>query len=395
MSRHFPDMRSSLKQHWAIVLVVIVSLFLRLNQIERIRVISDVRRDYQAALTMVKGKGMAWMGIPSSVPRFRQGPINVWFDALAFWSLDSSVFSPPVLAAIVTTSAVVIFYFFLLRIKISKIIASVTTLVFATLPQLVTQSRMPFYLFGIPLATLFFLWSCLNLNNQKRSSIFWVVFALLFLFQWEIATLPFFVVLVFVLMQRRIKLKENWKIIAGSIFLGLLPQLVYDITHQCQQICGLAVWSIYRVLAMSGFDGRHGFVLFSSDFWQLLIGGAGLLFGSNIFFCFFLAIIFITFFLVKPKVDFILRILLISCVSLFVGLLIHGEPSEAYFPPFAVLVLALLARCIDYYHVRFKNLLIISLVGIATVNMITILRNIEAIPRIINSYIYESYQENN
>jgi 4-amino-4-deoxy-L-arabinose transferase-like glycosyltransferase len=300
--------------------------------------IDDVRRDFAQAMLMATGKSFPLLGIPSSVPRFSQGPLNVWFDAIVFRLGGFSEVSPAIVAGILTAAVVVCLYFFL-KEKMKKNLAFVAGLMLALSPSAISQSRMPFYLFAIPGFTLLFLWALTHLKQHK--SVFLVVLTFCLLFQWELATIPFVAVLMLAFYRNRIRIFKNIKPILLALVLGLLPQIVFDLTHRCAQLCTFVVWMGYRTVAVSGIDGRHGFVLFSLSFWQQVLVQFENLIGLNIVGVLIVFSILIADFIYRVKTKNLPTLYVYSIFStlfLFVGLIVHGDPSEAYFPPFLILL---------------------------------------------------------
>src|SRR5690606_35991816 len=75
---------NTLKLHYQGILIGIVALatFIRIYNLEQwMPFISDQGRDFLAAREILTDNKVPLLGIPSSVPRFKQGPLYVWFTA--------------------------------------------------------------------------------------------------------------------------------------------------------------------------------------------------------------------------------------------------------------------------------------------------------------------------
>lgn len=346
-----------LNDEWRTILLWCIALLPRIVNPNSLVIIDDVRRDYSEATKIIFHQSFPLLGIPSSVPRFSQGPFNVWFDALAFMIGGINMHAPVVAAAILVAVGVVLFYKMLTKV-VSKNIAFISALLWALSMGAITQSRMPFYLFAIPVFLVFYLNSLLNLHKKSGISVFMAILTFWWLFQWELATIPLIVLLPVAIFRNRIQVKT---IIVPTILattLGLLPQILFDITHACRQLCGFVVWMGYRTVAVSGFDGRHGFVLFQVQFWKQVIIQISRLIGFNspilTLGVLGLAGIGIVSLGKQWKENTLFSYTLISTICLLVGLVVHGDPSEAYFPPFLVLIPVLVAFGISKFLKREK-----------------------------------------
>lgn len=330
-------------EQWRFLCVGFLALFLRTWDLGHLTLIGDVGRDYLEALKIIKLESLPLMGIPSSIPRFLQGPLNVWFSAVSFFFGGVHPFSPVLFSAGVTTFGVLYVMFLSTQIygKKSGFLAGACS---AVMMSGVLQSRMPFYLFAIPLFLCIHLYAVLNLRSTWKS-IFITVISYWLVFQWEIATLPLLLPLCVHLWKFPLSWKKKVSVGVLASVIGLLPQLIYDVMHQCSQICGLGAWALYRVIAFTGFDGRHGVATLSLH--TLLISfheqidkllGLGIWSGVAFTAIFCASIIYL-----QKKKDFLAEYVLFSSIILLISIFIHGSPSEAYFPPFLVFIPILVA----------------------------------------------------
>ncbi len=353
-----------LSENILVLSLIFIASFLRSFEIFRYTsFFGDMGRDYLKALEFVNLKTLPLLGIPSSVPRLSQGPFNVWFDALSFLFSGASVFAPPLLAAIVTTIFIVYFYLFLHK-RFGKRIAFVMSIFMATSPSFVLQTRSPFYLFAVPIFVFLFLRALEKIRNKDNRSIFFSFLFAFLMLQWEIATLPIAMTLLIVIWKK--KCYSPRQLFVGAIATGiaLFPKILYDLTHACEQICGVVSWTLYRSVAITGFDGRHGlsFELLKqfivNTYIQLVY-----VFGRPYPFAFLLIfpLIFYAFYIIFVKKVQSTTVLyaIISGVLLMIGIFIHGFPSEAYFPPFLVIIPIILSFALIHMHQKMRTVLLI------------------------------------
>ncbi len=363
-----------LVRHWLSITLFVVTLLPRVVFPEHIALIGDVERDYGYAQRMLRGEGIPLLGIPSSVPRFSQGPLNIWFDALAFLLGGLNLVSPVILSAVLVSVGVVIF-FNLLKRYVSTPAALSASLVWVGSLAAISQSRMPFYLFAEPVFLLVFLVFLVKLKHTIGSVLI-ASLAFFLLFQWELATIPLIGLLLLRIWKLRIHIKTaSIGIVAGAT-LGLLPQIIFDLTHRCQQLCGFGVWMAYRVAATTGFDGRHGYDV--NKFGEL-VGAVNtqlrvlLGLGSWGMLALIVLIGLLSLRLIKNH-----NPLLVAAwqgtVLLFIGLFIHGQPSEAYFPPFLILLPIIFAFGMNRLKMRWQSiflLLFLVMVTISTLKLVS------------------------
>lgn len=374
-----------LTTEWRAFLLFFLALAPRLMLLDHILLIGDVGRDYLQALDMLAGKSLPLLGIPSSVPRFSQGPFNVWFDAASFALLGKNVYAPVIMSALFTSLAAVLLYR-LLRKVADRNVSFAVTLLYVFSPAAIQQSRMPFYLQAVPLFTLVFLSSLLKLKSARPWSAFGAILAFCWLFQWELATIPLAAVLAYALYRRRLVIKQVGGFVLAGLIVGLLPQILFDLTHRCQQLCQFVVWMGYRTVAVSGIDKRHGLTALHFEFWQNMGTQLSHLLGFG-----WLPLLIVLGFIVgglilakkrKRALSELTVYALLAIFWLLVGLIIHGDPSEAYFPPFIVLICILVAAGIDSLPKAFKYFAMLLVGGLAVASFVGVTREIMDSPSI-------------
>ncbi|KKS30872.1 MAG: hypothetical protein UU93_C0029G0004 [Candidatus Amesbacteria bacterium GW2011_GWA2_42_12] len=349
-------------ERWRVVILALWSLFLRVVDLQHLNLIGDQGRDYLQALNLLHGKAFPLLGIPSSIPRFSQGPLNIWFAATSFLFGGANPYSPVLFAAVLTTLGVLLLYWFVEK-HYGKTVAFSVSMIAAVAPGAVLQSRMPFYLFAVPLFLIIFFYKIISIQKTKPTSIFWATLSYWLLFQWELAVIPLFLVLPLSFLYKKIKIK-TWifPTVFGTI-IGILPQLVYDISHSCSHLCGLGFWVGYRIVAITGFDGRHGIALpdvptiFSKiglqfeKLFDLYSIGTIAIFILIIFSCIYQIALW-----KQKQHDEVFTYVVFASIFLLFGIFIHGSPSEAYMPPFLVLIPLLLAKLLSVTPIKLQKL---------------------------------------
>lgn len=346
-------------ERWRYVVVGFLALFLRVWNIQHIQFIGDVGRDYLEAVNMLHMKTFPVMGIPSSIPRFLQGPFNVWFDAVSFALGGVNPYSPVLFSAVLTTTGVLLLMKFASQ-QYGKHAGFIVGLLSASMISGVLQSRMPFYLFAIPL----FLTLHMKYIIKKQSTwktIFLTTLTYWLIFQWEMALLPVLIPLFVVVLRSKVHWKNKVTAFISATAIGLLPQILYDLTHKCAQLCGLSAWAVYRVVAFSGFDGKHGVatlsfpeVLHNISLQLHRVIGLGIWSGVVLILfmiCSALAL--------KKKFDALAFYTVFSSICVLVAIIVHGSPSEAYFPPFLVFIPLLIAFLVSRFGVTVQKLMVV------------------------------------
>ncbi|OGJ22371.1 MAG: hypothetical protein A2804_00410 [Candidatus Pacebacteria bacterium RIFCSPHIGHO2_01_FULL_46_10] len=377
-------------EQWRFFFILALSFFLRTYDLLHIPVIGDVGRDYLRALSLLRLQSFDLLGIPSSIPRFAQGPFNIWFDALSFLFGGVSVFAPPLFAAVLTTMGIGLLYI-LLEKRIGKTPAFLGALLMAGSPMEIIHSRMPFYLFAVPVFTLLYLFALERMETVKtRWSVFFAVLSFGVLFQWELAVIPLSGLLVWQGVKRRNICLKYWKFALGGAVLGFLPQILYDLTHRCAQLCRLVAWTGYRTVAVTGFDERHGMTLniFTTTFiasaeqlkkligWNEYISLIGV--GIIIFFGLYVSR--------KRRLPHLVLYSLLGFILMGIGVVIHGSPSEAYFPQFSLFLAILFGYGVSRITSKYVRwLVILGIVVLIAKNGTLLIQNHFYTSSIVNS----------
>lgn len=360
-------------ERWRYVVVGFLALFLRVWNIQHIQFIGDVGRDYLEAVNILRMKAFPIMGIPSSIPRFLQGPFNVWFDALSFALGGVNPYSPVLFSAVLTTTGVLLLMRFASQqygIHAGFIVGLLT----ASMISGVLQSRMPFYLFAIPLFLTLHMQYIIKKQTTWKT-IFLTTLTYWLVFQWEMALLPILIPLFVVVARSNIHWKNKVSAFISASAIGLLPQILFDLMHKCAQLCGLSTWAMYRVVAFSGFDGKHGVATLS---FPEVLNNISLqlhrIIGLDVWSGGALIILMIcSAFALKKKFDALAFFSLFSSICVLGAIIVHGSPSEAYFPPFLVFLPLLIAFLVSRFHVRVQKYMVVCAFFVALIYSTTLL----------------------
>jgi GT2 family glycosyltransferase len=364
-----------LQEEWRLIAIVFLAAWLRFDRLATLMpLIPDQARDYLAAWDALTSHRLPLLGIPSSLPRFSQGPLYIWFLAFLFGTFGVSAQAAGYAAAVTGVVTVALLYLWAERWW-NRMVAVVAALILAASPLAVAHARMAFMINPIPLFSLFYL-RALHRKYTKTRDIFWVTFTFALLFQFELAVFPLIGLAGWYTWRNRREIKSWWQALGfGGLGLvtGLLPQIVFDLSHRFQQVGLFIGWVGYRIVRFAGFMPGRGnefhkwpavWVLFNSYLGKFVAWDRPWILGLDVF----MIILGMGLFLFRKRwrCDFI------GYIWLWMGLLIvsfyiHGAPSEAYFPvlfvPMAIGVAWTAARLPKLIRQTFIGGLIILTVG--------------------------------
>lgn len=336
----------TVKQHWPIFLIIIVATWLRVWRLNtHLILFGDAARDILVAQQSLQDYQLPLLGIPSSIPRFHQGPLSIWLS-MSVYLLGGNLTAIGLVFALLSILAVIAAYEL-----VSSFVTQRAGLVVASLislsPLAVAHGRTPYHTTPIPLLLLIYLWTLLRFWHGKKLGIFWSTLAWAVLFQFELALLPLILLIPVTWwhQDKKITASKVGQGLAG-LTIGLSPQLLYDATHSFQQLGGFALWVVYRIVSFFGYSSAH--VLSAekiqnvlSQFW---------LFGGRIFsidqpsitLLFLLALTASLIVIFRQwqlrTLPPLLFLASLATVLQVIAYLVHGAPGEAYFPPFILLL---------------------------------------------------------
>lgn len=365
---------------WALILILVIGIFLRIWRLESTMIFfADAGRDMLAAVEMNKTGQIPLLGIPSSVPRFKQGPVFIWTIALIFKVAGTNPLLVGYVMAIINCIAL-LFCYTLVKKNANTIAALFTTFLLAVSPLAVAHSRMPYHVTPIISFLLLYLWSIQRLIEKKPRAVFITALCWALLFQFELALFPLIILIPFTLWRTK-----SWKkifiveVILG-LEVGLFPQLFYDVTHKFAQLGGFLLWLVYRFASFFAIGRSHAISPGKLEgAWNIFIQYFSRIFsldhkviGVIMFFILIISVIFVW---KKSKQNLFVQEVLISLVLLLAALFVHGTPSEAYFPPIILLSCIVIGMAVSFLPRKTQLFSIVALLILAAVNTIQITKN--------------------
>lgn len=248
-----------LKKHYLYLLIICIGAFLlRFYRLDELMIFNgDQGRDYLAAQEMILDGKIPLVGIPSSVPWLKQGPLFIYLLAPILWLFNFNPLSGAYLTIFIDILAVLMI-FKLAKDFFNEETGLMTSLLYAVSPLVVVYSRLPYHISPIPLATLLFMWSVYKLITGKTKFFVWAWFFFGLLWNFELSTAIFALIFIWLWFDYKWKLKPRYFV--GGIMVLLItlsPKIIYDFQHGFTQILGFWTWMVYRITAFFGFTGRH------------------------------------------------------------------------------------------------------------------------------------------
>jgi len=334
-----------LTQRGIIILIVSLASWLRVTELDSKAIFfGDAGRDLLVASQAVADRQLPLLGIPSSLPRFSQGPLTIWLEMAIFLLAGYSLFPYSLVFALISILAVIAIYEVVVVFG-SKQQALLAAALLAGSPLAVAHGRMVYHTNPIPLATILFIWSLIRLHQGKSRSWFWSILAWCFVFQFELALLPLLLMIPIIIWRQKQKISRQNLLEAGLAFsIGLAPQILYDLTHGFTQLGGFAVWVGYRLVSAVSIVGDHA--LGPSSLLQTLVqlklyglrivsldqAGVGVIFIAILVFSAGKSWQLWR----RQQLPILMELGWLASGLLSLGFLVHSSPSEAYFPVFCV-----------------------------------------------------------
>lgn len=370
-----------IKENLLLILIFLVAALVRTWDIPNSLIFfDDAGRDMMVAQHSLENKSIPLLGIPSSVPRFRQGPVTIWFEMVILGLFGHNLTMVALGFIVLSLLAMVIVYEFSDRF-LGKRISVIATYLMALSPMAIAQARMPYHTSPIPLATSLYLFALVRLFQKKPHALFWAVLAWSFLFQFELAIFPTILVIPWILYRTK-KLKFSFakaQEVTLAVVIGLLPQIIHDLRNNFSQLGLFVVWIGYRLLGL--FGGEHSF-----SFAKVVntLNSFGL-YGGRFFSPDKLIVTLLCFSLIgwaiwklvgqwkSKKIEPAMEVVLAFFAILTLGYFLHGSPSEAYFPPLIVVFPILTAYALNQLFKKKSALLMVLLVAWGLMNFRSIL----------------------
>lgn len=334
-------------QHWAILLVVIVGSWLRTSQLQTQGILFfDAGRDLLTAQQAVESSNFPLTGIPSSIPRFHQGPITLWLEMLIYLIVGQQTLIYSLVFALIGVLAVIAVYELVVT-QLDQTTGHLAAVLLALSPLAIAHSRVPYHTTPIPLMTVFFLTALIYWWQDGKYGALITTLAWAGLMQFELSLLALGLMVPYLIWRRKKKL--NWPQIsqlAVGFLIGFWPQIIHDLTHPIKQsqLFGFLAWAGYRLVSLTGLTGEHqlsGSQLVSAmssfgKYFHRMFGVESLIISLV-----FLALTILgtrLAWMKRDKLPPVIELTIITTLFLTSSYLLHGAPSEAYFPAFLPLL---------------------------------------------------------
>lgn len=351
-----------IKRHWLIFAIILIGSFLRLWQIDTHAILfSDAGKDLLVAEHSLQEHKLPLLGIASSVPRFKQGPIAIWIEMISIAIFGINTLAVSIIFALLAIIAIIGLYE-LVCVSVGRWQAITAALILAVSPLAVAHARVPYHTTPLPLTMVLYLASLLSLEKKKPRHFFLCGLAFSFLFQFELAVAPLLLLLPFTLWYQKIELEKKlvlWG--CAGLAAGILPQLIYDVTHNFSQIGVFILWIGHKILEFVSLQGG-GSITFASYGQSLLTHGTRILSTWPILSApILLAAIVVGIVMAirqwsQKKLSLLYALAYTASIVLLLSYFVHGSPSEAYFPPFLILVPLILSHLIFSLPKKFRLL---------------------------------------
>jgi 4-amino-4-deoxy-L-arabinose transferase-like glycosyltransferase len=373
-----------IKDNWVITLIIIFAALMRSWDISSRGILfSDAAKDLLMAKQAVESQNIPLLGIPSSVPRFHQGPLTIWLEMIIYSAFGQNTFAFSIIFAFLGILAVIAVYEYAV-VFINKKTALISSALLAFSPLAIAHSRVPYHTNPIPFVVMIYLFALQYLWKNKRLGVFGAGLAWILIMQFELTLFSLGLLIPYILWRKKIKIDIS--IISqfcAALLLGLLPQIIHDLTSSFSQsqIGGFILWIGYRITSLTGLVGNHQFSV-SGVIGTFAIYGKyiGRIFSTQnnlislVFFGLLLTSLVLAF-MRRRSLKIGLEITIAALILLTLSYFVHGTPSEAYFPPYFPLLSLLIGWGLSQIFHK-KEILLKIFIGIwALINISSIFKH--------------------
>lgn len=364
------------KYEFILSLIIVISAFLGFFKIKELMTfIGDQGWFYTSARDIFISGQIPLVGIASSHPWLHQGPLWTYLLAVFLLLFNFDPVSGAYLSIILGVLAVVGIYIVGLTL-FSKRVGLIASLLYSTSPLAVYYIRFPYHTSPISFLVIALIFSLYKIIQNKMIYLPFAVFLLSVLYNFEIATVVLWVVLIGILTYKFFKDRKiflqmfNKKIIFFSLFLllvPLLPIILYDIRNGFPQTLKFFAWIFYRVFSLFGYSPQHEFsidkiiIMLSflfNNFTKLIFASS-----NSISLIIFISIIgWVVYYIFQKKErDKSHNLVFVLYFVPLLLIVLNQTPSDAYLPilfPTGILILSLFCNRI----MQIRKLLIPALV---------------------------------
>jgi hypothetical protein len=371
------------RSNWVITLILILAIFLRIYRLDELMMfIGDFAWFYISARDLLLTGNVPLVGITSSHTWVHQGPLWTYLLAIPLFISNFNPVSGAYFTAMVGTVTV----FFIYKIgtqMFSRFVGFAAAIFYASSPLVVIHARMPYHTSFIPLMALLFVFFIYKWVKGDIRFLPFVLFTLGILYNLELATVVFWVLLIVVFAYGIIK-KEKWiieamklKIVLLSVFLflfAMLPMVIFDFREHS----GFYQTTVFfRLIKIYVFSSSHTFFFeaMPNILSSLFLYNQRLVFLANGVIAFLLTLmsfLFLTLVIYKRHKDkkSILSLLLLGLWIIFPlsGIIVSRTESEAYAPMIFPAIILSIALLFNYIYKRYILITVIIILFILIAN---------------------------
>lgn len=357
--------------------ILLVASFLRLHKIsEYSPFIGDQAWFYISARDMLVSGQIPLLGITSSHTWIHQGPLWTYILAPALLVSGFNPISGVYLSAGIGILTVLLAYVVGNRLMSYKF-GLIFSFIFAVSPLVVFHSRFAYHTTPIPLFVLLLLYFMSEWIKGKVIYFPLILLTMSILYNFELATVIFWSVIILYLLFGFVKKKSyfkgllNRRIISLSLFgllLPIIPVLIYDIQNGFPQTIVFGGWFFYKFLQFLGFFEKS-FLDESSlssafDFFFIKYGQLTVSVGKIFLYAIFFASLLVSLYNVRLKLllspfGIVMSLTWIGVLAYFIS----GVPSEAYLVMLFPGLLFMFSLLIYQLRNKYIILGLISLIG--------------------------------
>ena len=365
-------------KNYPIIVILITSLFLRLYRLDDLMpFIGDFAWFYLSARDMILTGNIPLVGITSSHTWVHQGPLWTYLLAITLYISNFNPLSGAYLTG--TIGAVTVYLIYKVGTQMfSKFVGLASAIFFATSPLVVLHSRMPYHTSLIPTASILFIFFLYKWIKGDVRFFPLAIFVLGILYNLELFTMVFWIMLLLVFAYGVIK-KKMWireaiklKTVLLSVFLFLftmLPMIIYDIRESSGFFQTTAFFRLIKIYLFSGSQ-TFNFETMRGVFHSLFTYNQRLVFlGSGIVALLLTVVSFFYLIVRHSSLARMTKSLLLLWVAIpLCAIIVSQTPSEAYVPVLFPPVILSISLLLNYIYKLYSFVPIIAIAFIAITN---------------------------
>lgn len=363
------------KYEFIVSLILVITVFLGIFRIrELMPFIGDQGWFYLSARDTIINGQIPLVGIASSHPWLHQGPFWTYLLVPFLWLFNFDPVSGAYLTVILGVLSVAGIYV-AGSVLFSKRTGLIASFLYATSPLVVYYMRFPYHTSPIPLFVIILTLFLHKVILGKISYFPLAILTLAVLYNFEIATVSLWGVLVAILIYKFFKNKKDFGIFFNkkniflsfiSLLIPLFPIILYDIRNGFPQTLKFGLWSLYRAASLLGYNPQQAFsinkimMMFSflfNNFTKLIFAQSNLV---SLIILLFLTV-WIAYSLKRKEKDGSQTLILLLFLIPLALVVLNQVPSDAYLPIFFPTVILLFSSFLNFIMDKKRIFLAISI----------------------------------